>query len=398
MRPTVKFAANVAIGGLLATLLVCCQAQTQQRIFYAIGRNEQSKGNNLYEINAANMLVVRSIGVWRNTIASGIVSMRSGMLTGKRNVIVMTDAEMGLSGVMLVSAPDLHVQSEMEITRHRSPMCLDNLFVEPVTDLAYFSCREGSSTLGLLVLDVGKKAIVTDLPIGYGAYPVAYDSKRQWLYLLNGTLIILDARNHVVGSINTSGDRASYIGGKWVDSVLSQIQGASLLPNGNLALITRTADNDNPQSILMVYDPIDHKVLRKWTDTEKVTDMVGYWDSRAQKLVEIPTLQWARLRCGPVPSRDGSRLFGISSGRSIRSGGDIVVWNSRTLEELHRFNAPEIPNSEASIGGCFAPAPDGRGMWYFGRSGKIYRFDDKTGALLGEVKLPFHLISLIREP
>jgi hypothetical protein len=34
----------------------------------------------------------------------------------------------------------------------------------------------------------------------------------------------------------------------------------------------------------------------------------------------------------------------------------------------------------------------------FGQSGKIYRLDDHTGELIEEVKLPFHLVSLIREP
>jgi hypothetical protein len=37
-------------------------------------------------------------------------------------------------------------------------------------------------------------------------------------------------------------------------------------------------------------------------------------------------------------------------------------------------------------------------MWFVGESGKVYRLDDQTGKLIEEVKLPFRLINLIREP
>jgi hypothetical protein len=77
------------------------------------------------------------------------------------------------------------------------------------------------------------------------------------------------------------------------------------------------------------------------------------------------------------------------------SEDDVILWDSSTLEELDRFDAPEVARGTE---GCFYPAPDGRGMWFLGQSGKVYRLDDHTGKLLEEVKLPFHLISLIREP
>jgi hypothetical protein len=47
---------------------------------------------------------------------------------------------------------------------------------------------------------------------------------------------------------------------------------------------------------------------------------------------------------------------------------------------------------------CFFLAPDGKGMWFVGQSGKVYRLDDHTGRHIEEVKLPFCLINLIREP
>ncbi len=77
------------------------------------------------------------------------------------------------------------------------------------------------------------------------------------------------------------------------------------------------------------------------------------------------------------------------------SEGDVILWDSNTLEELDRFDAPE---PSCGTQGCFSPAPDGRGMWFVGKSGKVYRLDDHTGRLIEEVKLPFRIINLIREP
>src|SRR5882762_6535048 len=57
--------------------------------------------------------------------------------------------------------------------------------------------------------------------------------------------------------------------------------------------------------------------------------------------------------------------------------------------------APEPPDSGEE---CFFPAPDGRGMWFVGQSGNVYRLDDHTGKLIERVKLPFSVINLVREP
>jgi outer membrane protein assembly factor BamB len=153
----------------------------------------------------------------------------------------------------------------------------------------------------------------------------------------------------------------------------------ALLPNGNLVLLLTSGDVPR----LTLYDPANRKVLQAWTETHKYPSTETYVDNTSKEVQRI-----AVLRDGPVPSRDGSRLFAMSE-------GDVILWDSSTLEELDRFDAPEVARGTE---GCFYPAPDGRGMWFLGQSGKVYRLDDHTGKLLEEVKLPFHLISLIREP
>ena len=78
------------------------------------------------------------------------------------------------------------------------------------------------------------------------------------------------------------------------------------------------------------------------------------------------------------------------------SEGDVILWDSNTLEELDRFDAPEPPRQVTSS--CFYPAPDGHGLWFTGESGKVYRLDDHTGHVIEQVKLPFRLFTLIQEP
>jgi hypothetical protein len=141
---------------------------------------------------------------------------------------------------------------------------------------------------------------------------------------------------------------------------------------------------------MVLYDPGAQKLLRDWIETETLpeTKTVYLSGKSSQVAVQRPF----RLGYGPVPSKDGSRLFAMSE-------DDAIFWDSNTLEELNRWDLPEPPEGYGGLGSqCFFPAPDGRGMWFLGKSGKVYRPDDHTGTLIEEVKFPFRLISLIREP
>jgi hypothetical protein len=156
------------------------------------------------------------------------------------------------------------------------------------------------------------------------------------------------------------------------------------LAEGKLALLV----SDGHTPTLLLYNPLGRKVLQHWTETQKYTEMETYTDSQTGRPSERSVQKIAHLYDGPVPSRDGSHLFAISE-------GDLILWDSSTLEELDRFAAPEPPDrTDRHI----YPAPDGRGMWFVGKGGKVYRLDDHTGKVIEEVKLPFHLSTLIREP
>jgi WD40 repeat protein len=137
---------------------------------------------------------------------------------------------------------------------------------------------------------------------------------------------------------------------------------------------------------LAIYDPHQRKVLSHWTETHKYQKLETHTDQRTGKPFEKRVESIAQLRLGPVPSRDGSRLFAISE-------GDITVWDSQTLQELARFEAPELP-AEAE---CFYAAPDGHGMWFISKAGTVYRLDGQTGKVTETIKLPLRLFSLIRE-
>jgi WD40 repeat protein len=206
----------------------------------------------------------------------------------------------------------------------------------------------------------------------------APNSKR--LFLVGKNVLALDSENHAVDyiSVREIAKSANIATVREMDSLV-------VLANGNLVLLT----DKHRSPALILYDPVARKVLQHWTETQKYSEKESYTDSRTGKNEERVVQKIARIRCGPVASRDGSRLFAVSE-------GDIVLWDANTLEELSRLDAPEPPDSNS--GECFHSAPDGRGLWYLGQSGKVYRLDDRTGKFIEEVKLPFHVISLIREP
>jgi hypothetical protein len=269
-------------------------------------------------------------------------------------------------------------------------MCLDHVFVHPVTSLAYFSCDTGSGGNGFVILDTSRPVVAGDFPheppvpsfwphlsLFRPAFVYAPNSKR--LFLVGKNVLALDSENHAVDYISVREIAKS------VDiATVREIDNLVVLANGNLVLLT----DKHRSPALILYDPVARKVLQHWTETQKYSEKEGYTDSRTGKNEERVVQKIARIRCGPVASLDGSRLFAVSE-------GDIVLWDANTLEELTRFEAPETPDSNS--GDCFHPAPDGRGLWYLGQSGKVYRLDDRTGKFIEEVNLPFHVISIIRE-
>ncbi len=358
----------------------------QPQVFYAIGSDGQSKGSNLYEVDKATLRAVRSVDVG---------SAQSGMLTGKGHTIVLTDGELGDSTLLRVSAPDLAIKNQLglDALKVRGIECFDHTFVHPVTGLAYFSCDFGSRGNGFVILDTLKQAVVGDfphaplLPAGWPRLSLSrpqfvYAQESRRLYLIGGDVVALDPQNHPIDYI-LAHDVAAAAGSE-VGKIRYSIEKMAVLPEGNLAILV----TDSYTPTLVLYDPLGRKFLQHWTETQRYPEMETYTDSHTGKPSERSVQKIAQLHDGPVPSRDGSRLFAMSE-------GDVVLWDSNTLEELDRFDAPEPPGGKE---GCFYPAPDGRGMWFVGKSGKVYRLDDHTGHMIEEVKLPFRLINLIREP
>jgi hypothetical protein len=345
-----------------------------------------------------------SIGTWQSE-SPGV-----GMMTGDRkSIILVDDGDEDRSTLLRVSIPEFKIQSRMDIPTTDMPTdpdgnhvpCLDHIFVHPDTGRTYFSCELSGRTLPAQfeVDPFHSKVVEGGLPKN-SATTFQYDHKSQLLYLNDGT--ILDSQGRRAGRIDgvqIPGQPKSY-----------GINDMALLPNGNVVLINHTLGLGVASSKLFLYDPSAHRVLATWAEDRTYSaEVLGRAQGKnyQQKAsVQLPFL----VRDIPVPSRDGSHLFGIEEtwGRYAGStpppdGG--VIWDSRTLQILRRWPLPEAPSTECSRVGtgsgliaCFAPAPDGRGMWYFGKSGKIYRLDDHTGDLIEEVKLPFHFISLIREP
>jgi hypothetical protein len=393
---------------LIASFLLAASLPAQQQVFYAIGaaqyipRDPQNPWRNpyrdvrLYEVDAATLRVVRSVSVEKDTpgYGSGKLWMTTGMLTGKRDTIVLSDGELRSSTLMRLAAPDLVVQGQTEIGDVRASECLDHIFVHPITGLAYFSCDLGSHGNGFVVLNTDKQAVVADLPDG----PVlprrwprlflyrpqfVYSSKDQKLYLCGQNVVVLDPQNRAIDYI-LARDVAQAAGFdvdlKRSFSIAYDIDKMAMLPDGNLVLLM----NAHKTPTLVIYDPMGRKALRRWSETEKCGEMWTSIDGRSEK----PVQKTCQFHHGPVPTRDGSRVFAMSD-------VDVVVWDSSTLEEPNRLEAPEPPDSGEE---CFFPAPDGRGMWFVGQSGNVYRLDDHTGKLIERVKLPFSVINLVREP
>jgi hypothetical protein len=366
----------------------------QEHVFYALGSPESaSKDVRLYEVDSATLQVVRSLSVQRQTPNGETVNMTSGMLSGTRDAILLTDGQLQSSSLLRVSAPALESKGQwaMKDFQIQGAMCLDHIFVHPVTSLAYFSCDTGSGGNGFVILDTSKSAVAGDFPhdpptpsswphLSLFRPAFVYAPKSKRLYLVGKNVLALDSENHAVDYISVR-----EIAKSANVATVREIDNLAVLANGDVVLLT----DKHRSPALILYDPVARKVLQHWSETQKYSEMESYTDSRTGKNEERLVQKIARIRCGPVASRDGSRLFAVSE-------GDIVLWDANTLEELGRLDAPEPPDSNG--GECFHSAPDGSGLWYLGQSGKVYRLDDRTGKFIEEVKFPFHLISLIREP
>ena len=390
---------KIAVVMLAALLPLLCAAQ-QNKVFYMIGSAEHSSadspsGVRLYEVDSTNLRIVRSVSVERETpgYGSGKVWMQSGMLTAKHDSIILTDSEPGNSRIMRVSATGLALENQVDLSslHIRAAECADHIFVHPVTGLVYFSCDSGSNGNGFAILNAERLSIAgdfRDLPPTPSRWPnldlfkpqFSYDYQSNKLYVFGGDVIVLDPQNHPVDYIRA---RELAVASKLQPGRFAYtIKSVAVLPNGTLAILITDAQTPT----LAIYDPHQRKVLSHWTETRKYQKLETHTDQRTGKPFEKRVESIAQLRLGPVPSHDGSRLFAMSE-------GDITVWDSQTLQELARFEAPESPAETE----CFYAAPDGHGMWFISKAGTVYRLDGQTGKVTETVKLSLRLFSLIRE-
>lgn len=385
---------------LLAAMLPFAAAQQQDKVFYTIGSAEHSSADSpsdvrLYEVDSTNLRIVRSLSVERETpgYGSGKVWMQSGMLTAKHDSIILTDSEPGSSRIMRVSTTGLTVENQIDLglLHVRAAECADHIFVHPVTGLLYFSCDSGSNGNGFAILNVEKASIVgdfPDLPTTPSRWPnldlfkpqFSYDYQSNRLYVFGGDVIVLDQHNHPVDYIRA---RELAVASKLqVGRFAYTIKSVAVLQNGTLAILITDAQTPT----LAIYDPHQRKVLSHWTETQKYQKLESHTDQRTGKPFEKPVQRIAQLRLGPVLSPDGSRLFAMSE-------RDIVVWNSATLQEVARFEAPEPPAETE----CFYAAPDGRGMWFLSSTGTVYRLDSQTGKVIEKFSLDLRPLSFVRE-
>jgi hypothetical protein len=369
----------------------------ERSVFYAIGTQksagakpeapppkDEDRSVRLYEVDSATLKIVRDLDLG---------PIKSGMMTGKGDAIVLTDGDRTITSV---SAPYLAVTSQMDVPSAQGVNCAGQVFVHPLSGLAYFSCDWGSDTSGLLVVDTVRKSVVTSLRTS-ATLPGAYDAKQQLLYLLGDGrfLVILDPQNRVVGKVFASGTQVGDNRG-----IGSDVASVAPLPDGSLILATTNNFHPGSRPALLRYDPANRTVAHTWMDTETYVqtwarpDPQTHTELRGSRTVPMP------VNCLAL-SRDGSRLFAYST-PPVRYRGDspvhALLFEADNLNLVREEILPEPSSEWQSNGECFAPAPDGRGMWFFGQSGKIYRLDEHTGELIEEVKLPFHLVSLIREP
>src|SRR5207249_3691121 len=205
--------------------------------------------------------------------------------------------------------------------------CADHIFVHPVTGLVYFSCDSGSHGNGFAILNAEKSSIAgdfPDLPPTPTRWPnldlfkpqFSYDYRSNKLYVFGGDVIVLDPLNHPVDYVRA---RELAVASKLQPGRFAYtIKSVAVLPNGTLAILVTDAQTPT----LAIYDPHQRRVLSHWTETHKYQKLETHTDQRTGKPFEKRVQSIAQLRLGPIPSRDGSRLFAMSE-------GDITVWDSQ---------------------------------------------------------------------
>lgn len=398
-RGTLMQGRKIAFAAVVVLLPLFSAAQ-QNKVFYAIGSAEHSSADShvnvrLYKVNSTDLQVLRSLSVEKKTpgYSSGSVWMQSGMLTAKHDSIILTDSDPGNPMIMRVSTTRLAVANQIDLSslHIRAAECADHIFVHPMTRLVYFSCDAGSNGNGFAILNVEKSSIVGDYPdlppipkwwpnLDLFKPQFSYDYGSNRLYVFGGDVVVLDPENHPVNYIRA---REIAAGSKRPTGKFGYtIKSVAVLPNGNLVILVTDAETPT----LAIYDPHQRKVLVHWTETHKYQKLETYTDQRTGNPFEKRVERIAQLRLGPVLSHDGSRLFAMSE-------GDITLWDSQTLQELARFEAPEPPAETQ----CFYAAPDGRGMWFLSKTGTVYRLDDQTGKVIEKVRLALRPLSLVRE-
>ncbi|MGH9737021.1 MAG: hypothetical protein ACRD4X_00320 [Candidatus Acidiferrales bacterium] len=356
MTPSPSNSLRIVIGYLTPLLLLglallalpfpqCARGQGDGPHFYALGSpGQETETNQLYELDKLSLRVLRSLAVG---------PMRSAILTPNADVIILG----GGHRVLRVSTADLKVVSEMTVPSALGVNCVDRpLAVNAKTGLAYFACQWGPGRV--IVVDTLRQKVVAD--ISPSAYARAVSGPTS------------DSTRHTLAKLFASGDlRIQNLRPYWdakgmaaIDLIFPYVL---QLPNGNLLLEPRGL----PRRLFVSNS--NGEVVRTWDQPQP---------DRGIDLAEL-TL-----------SKDRTRLFAIL----IPSYKQAILLDTSTLQMVRRWTLPESAGGDDGGDGAFVPAPDGHGMWFFGKSGKIYRLNDHTGELLGEVKLPFHLISLIREP
>ena len=244
----------------------------QEHVFYALGSPESaSKDVRLYEVDSATLQVVRSLSVQRQAPNGETVNMTSGMLTCTRDAILLTDGQLQSSSLLRVSAPALESKGQwaMKDFQIQGAMCLDHVFVHPVTGLAYFSCDTGSGGNGFVILDTSRPVVAGDFPheppvpsswphLSLFRPAFVYDPNSERLYLVGKNVLALDSENHAVDyvSVREIAKSANIATVREIDNLV-------VLANGNLVLLT----DKHRSPALILYDPVARKVLQHWTET-----------------------------------------------------------------------------------------------------------------------------------
>jgi outer membrane protein assembly factor BamB len=217
-----------------------------------------------------------------------------------------------------------------------------------------------------------------------------YDRASKDLFLVGEDAVALDKGNHPLGFV--SGTEVAKAAGfdmtpvhvPGIQETLPprySLEGLVVVPDHKLVLLLKNGKTPT----LVLWDRNNKTALATWKETQTYINTDTRTLRPGEKSRQDP------LSCGePLVSRDGSKLFVESKGGD-KTG--LLIFEAGTLKLLRRLALPESSGPEGML-----RAPDSRGIWYVGESGKVYRLDENTGDVVEQVKLPFHLLSVIREP